>query len=112
MGEKVKFIRPNRLHEANVQAEVYRQLRNNDIKCCLEYRIHCPKYNCIVRADIVIIRDGLITAIIECKSRKSDKKPNYSGRQYKKYKSIGIPVIYCMDFKQAINILDEIQDFI
>jgi len=108
----MKFIKPNRLHESNIQAEAYRQLRNNNIKCCLEYRIYCPEFNCNIQADIVIIKDSLILAIIECKSRKRNKTPNTKGRQYLKYQSLNIPVVYCMDFNEAVNIMDIIKDYI
>ena len=108
----MKFIKPNRLHESNIQAEAYRQLRNNNVKCCLEYSIHCPEFNSNIRADIILIKDNKITAIIECKSRKRNKEPNYKGRQYKKYQSLGLPIIYCMDFSDAINIMSKIKDYI
>lgn len=104
----MKFIKPRRLPEANIQAEVYRQLRNQGIKCCLEYRIYIESMNCHIRADVVIIQDGDIIAIIECKSRKEDGEPNKSGRQYKKYKELGIPFIYCMTFKQVPKIINKI----
>ena len=108
----MKFIPPRRLPEANIQAEAYRQLRNNNIKCCLEYRIYIPDFNSYIRADIAIIKDDEVILLIECKSRKRNKSPNKDGRQYKKYKSLGIPILYCMDFKEAQNILDDISPFL
>lgn len=108
----MQFIPPKRLHESNIQAEAYRQLRNNNIKCCLEYTIHCKEFNSKVRSDIVIIEDGQIILIIECKSRVKKLEPNFKGRQYQKYQSLSIPVIYCMNFTQAKNIADKVMPYL
>ncbi len=92
----LKYEFKKRLPEANIQAEIYSRLRAIDIQCCLEYKIWINSLQASSRADIVIIRDGYIIAIIEVKSRKVGSKPNKNGRQYQKYEAIGIPFIYCM----------------
>ena len=103
----LKFIKPKRLPEANIQAEVYRQLRNKGIKCCLEYRFYIESMNSYIRADVIIIQNDNIVAIIECKSRKKEGNPNKDGRQYQKYRALGIPFIYCMTFKEVPKIVNE-----
>ncbi len=67
--------------------------------------------NCYIRADIVIIQNDEIILIIECKSRKSESEPNKKGRQYKKYKALGVPFLYCMTFKQVPYIINNIIEF-
>ena len=104
----MKFIRPRRLPEANIQAELYRQLRNRDIKCCLEYRIYVKSMDSFIRADVIIIKDSIIICIIECKSRREGSKPNKNGRQYRSYASLGVPFMYCMTFKQVPKMVDEV----
>jgi hypothetical protein len=108
----MKFIPPKRIHESNIQAEVYRRLRNAGIKCFLEYPVYCPKFNSSIRVDVIIIKDNEIKLFIECKSRKRNKEPYKKGQQYLKYKSLNMPLIYCMDFNQAVNILDAIKPYL
>ena len=107
----MRFIRPKRIPEANVQAEIYRLLRNKGIKCCLEYRVEVPEYNNHLRADIAIINGDDIACLVEVKSRKNGKI-NKEGRQYKKYISLGVPVIYCLSFKEVGHCVDEISKLI
>ena len=93
----MKFIKPKRMPEANIQAELYRRLRSYNIPCCLEYRIKLPNGTGYCRADIVVIDgDSNIACIIEVKSRIKKKKPYEAGRQYQNYESLGIPFMYCM----------------
>ena len=97
----MKFIKPKKLPEANIQAELYRQLRNNNIKCCLEYRIRIPEFKRNIRADIVVIKDSRIIVIIEVKSRYGDDEINKDSRQWKCYETLNVPIIYCMNFRQV-----------
>jgi hypothetical protein len=90
-------IENDRINSANVQAELYRRLRARDINCRLEYTYQ----NC--RFDLVVIVDGYIVALTECKNTKTKLFPNKNGRQYKKYSLFGLPLLYCLN-------MDEIDD--
>ena len=70
----MKFVKPKKIPEANIQAEIYHFCRNNNIRVCLEYSYkHC-------RFDIVIINDNDdIVLYIETKSH---KKPNIKNKSY------------------------------
>lgn len=109
MNRTLEFIPPTRLPEANIQAEIYRHLRNRNIKCCLEYRMFCDETKRFLRADVVTITDGRILSIIECKSRDNNFKVNENGRQYQQYKSFDIPVFYCMNFKHVERVANLIE---
>ena len=108
----MRFKKPNKIPEANVQAEIYRLLRNKNIKVCLEYRMECESQGRHIRADIAVIHEGNIICLIECKSRKGSKGVNKQTRQYKAYKSIGVDFIYCLNWheiKDAVNyVVDKI----
>jgi len=67
----MKFYKPKKLREANIQAELYRQLTNIGIKCYLEYPIYkegCGK----LRIDCVVLdnKENEILAAIEVRSYK------------------------------------------
>ncbi len=102
----MKYIKPKKLAEANVQAELYRQLKNNDIDCVLEYAVHVPLLNCGMRIDVIIISKGEIIAAIECKSRGADRTINRRGRQYRKYQTLGVPFFYCMNIDEIPKIVN------
>lgn len=103
------FIKPKHLPEANIQAELYRHLRNDGIKCCLEYRMYVEEFNTFCRADLIIIKGKKIIAIIECKSRDNNFEVNKGGKQFRQYKTFGIPIFYCMNFKHVERTLNLIK---
>lgn len=89
----MKFIRPKRLPEANIQAEFYHRCRLLGLRLCLEYKYeHC-------RFDAVMLdnKDN-IYAIIEFKSRIKPIIGDYNTKQIKKYQQYGIPIIVCLDY--------------
>ena len=66
----MNFIKPKRMPEAVIQAELYRRLRNKGVRICLEYTAKCKiGRSGIVRLDAVIVKDDEVIASIECKSR-------------------------------------------
>lgn len=97
-NKRIKFNPPRVLPEANTQAEIYRQLRNLDIKCCLEFSMKCEQQGRTIRADMAVIKDGYILCLIECKSK--GDAPNEEGQQYDAYDSLGIEFAYCMGWKE------------
>ena len=103
----MKFIRPRRMPEANIQAEIYRGLRNRGVKCCLEYK-HRLNNNKFIRADIAVIKDDQIILFIECKSRKEGAEPFKEGRQYNNYSNSGVDFIYCMNWLEIQNTIKEV----
>ena len=89
------FIKRDRISEANIQAEIYHRLKVCGIPCYLEYKVDKCRF------DIVILKEHEevteIIAIVEVKSKLGDNinKINYNGRQFKKYSSYGLPLLYC-----------------
>jgi len=105
----MKFIRPKKIPEANIQAEIYKNLRDLKIKCCLEYRFKTPLgYH--MRADVAVIKDGFVICFIECKSRKDNRNIYKDGRQYKGYMSTGVETIYCMAWDEIKETIRKIKN--
>lgn len=105
----MKFIAPKRMPEANVQAELYRQLRNKGIRCCLEYKMKTPKGE-NVRVDCVIMdANDFIILLVETKSSKREnKRVNTGTRQYERYEDLGLPFTYCINTKDAEPIVEAV----
>lgn len=104
-NNSMKFIRPNKMPEANIQAEIYRLCRNEGINICLEYTFN----NC--RFDAVIIKNGEIIAIVETKSRKKvNHKRLLKTKQLLKYLSFGIPVILCASWNEIESAFYKIKE--
>jgi len=87
---------------ADLQAECYYRLKLLSIESYLEYR----HKNC--RFDMIIPKGNKIIAIIEFKAYRRSHSNLRSGntKQFKKYSSYGIPVIYCKgkdEIDQTIN---------
>lgn len=103
----MKFIRPKKYAEANVQGEFYHQCKMLGLRFCLEYRYE----NCIF--DAVMINDNDdIYAIVEFKR---EKNYAYTGRykgkltkQLTKYSRYGIPVLVCVGYAGLSATLDKI----
>lgn len=86
-----------RLPESNVQAEFYRQCKDNNINVCLEYKYN----NCRFDA-IVYDRYNFVWFVIEVKNYKNPKlgrKRFKYTKQFKKYSSFHteLLLITCMD---------------
>lgn len=89
----MKFIKPKRIPEANIQAEFYHRCRGLGLRLCLEYKYeHC-------RFDAVMLdNEDNIYAIVEFKSRIKPIIGDYNTKQIKKYQQYGIPIIVCLDY--------------
>ncbi len=104
----MKFVRPKRLPEANIQAELYHELRKANIRCCLEYSMYCEETRSNLRADIITIIGDDIGCIIECKSRGGNFAIDKEGKQYRQYRTFNIPLFYCMKFTHVKMTLESI----
>ena len=92
----MKFIRPKRYAEANVQAEFYHRCRLLKLRLCLEYTCN----NC--RFDAVMIdNNDNIYAIVEFK-RSTKGYVSTKTKQLKKYSKYGVPILICINF-EGIN---------
>ena len=96
--------------EATIQAELYHRLRLLNIDCILEYP-HLAPDNRMARLDCVIVKDRQIVAIVEIKRR--TKGYDYQNtRQFKKYSSFGVPLIYCFGYHQIDETIKKIQEIL
>ena len=101
----MKFTRKrNRISEANIQAELYNRLRLLGIKCYLEYAHENFRF------DMVILNKDDIIGIVEIKSRtRNIGIVNKNTRQYRKYHSYGLPVIYCTNMSEINKSIERIK---
>jgi len=92
----MKFIfDENKISEANIQAELYHELRLLNIPAYLQYRID----DCVFDMIILDKKKENIIAIVEVKSWSKNGKPKINGKQYEKYIAYGLPLIYCGGFE-------------
>lgn len=94
----MKFFEPKRLKEANLQAELYHRLKEIDIPCYLEYPFIDFTNNRRRRADAAIYKNGKIVCLVEMKSRRTPRAPNWKGKQLQAYRTTGVYVISCDNF--------------
>jgi dephospho-CoA kinase len=102
----ITFNIPNRITEANIQAEIYRRLYIENIPCYLEYKHEHSKF------DIVILNQSKTTiiAIIEIKSKIKNINIISCKKQFDKYSRYGLPLIYCNNCSQINNTIESIKD--
>lgn len=100
----MKFIKPRKLAEANIQAELYHRCREMGISCYLEYRVKMGMRTC--RFDVVIMdKFGEIKMIIEVKSYVRDREPNRETKQIKRYSLFGVPVVLITKIEDIENLV-------
>ncbi len=92
---KMKFIKPKRLAENNITAELYHRMRLLNLFCYLEYKVKG-----VGRFDMVVINIDEIICIIEVKSYSTHKPFNFKSKQMERYKSLKIPVLGCGRFEE------------
>jgi hypothetical protein len=101
----MEYVRPTRLPEANIQAEVYRRLKELNIECVLEYKFVKEK----IRADVIVIKDNKIICACEIKSKLYLNRPvNTTTKQFKKYFSLGIPIFYTGRLEKVDELINRI----
>jgi hypothetical protein len=98
----MKFIKPRRLHSANIQAELYSRCQRLGLECYLEY-VHERN-----RFDALIVHQGNIVCIIEVKSYTRDKPANRATKQIDKYSKYGVPVLMLVRMADVDQIINEI----
>lgn len=103
---RLEFQEPKRLPEANILAEFYCQCKASGVHCVLEYTYAHS------RLDAVIVKDGLIVAIVEVKSYSNDRPPNTKTKQFEKYRRFGVPLFWITRVNQVPKVVSEIQDFL
>ena len=107
----MKFKKPDKLPSANIKAEIYRLLKEHDIKCCLDYRV-ATEYGELATFSIVIVKDSLIVCAIIVKSMNNNTGLNVNTSRYKKYKSFGFDLFECTRFSQARTVVDDIVEYL
>lgn len=100
----MQFIRPKRLPEANLQAELYKRLKDIGIGSCLEY--HFKDFR--LRADLIVIKQNEIICACEVKSYRTDREPHLDTKQYQKYLKLNIPIFYLVNLKNLDTIIYKI----
>ena len=99
----MQFIRPRRIPEANIQAEIYKRLKELGIESMLEYRFKEFR----LRADLIVIKNNEVLCACEVKSRVC-KRPMTYGKQFQKYLKLGIPIFYCLNLQEIDKIVEKI----
>ena len=103
----IDFVRPKRLPEANIQAELYNVLKFNKIESILGYRFKEFR----LRADLIVIKNNKIICACEIKSNRDfNKEPNLDTRQFRKYQALGIPIFYCNHMDKIEKVVNLIKD--
>lgn len=104
----MKFIQPKRLPEANVTAELYVRLKQEDISCLLEYKVKGCRF------DVIIIQGDDIVCIVEVKSRskrviKRRLEKGYKYKQVERYETHGVPVLLVYDLDSIESVVSDIK---
>ena len=106
----MQFIQPKRVAEANIQAELYRRLKELSITCYLEYKIKL--INCTtsrrksLRVDLLVLKNNKIVCLIEIKSHRVKREFLSQTKQIQTYLSLGIPFILCDNFNFEESIIE------
>jgi len=101
-GTSMKFKKPDRIAEANIQAEFYHQCKVRGIECYLEYKHEQSRF------DAIITEEEYIRFIVEFKSYKTNKKGKTKTRQLDKYRQYGLPVFLITRMEQIDRVIASI----
>lgn len=102
----------SKIPEANIQAELYYQLKLIKIKSFLE----CVKYKNRIKSkfDVAVLDNSgdNIIAIVEIKSwsnKATSMWSRKSQKQFKKYSEYGLPLLYCCGMQEIDLTIDSIK---
>lgn len=97
---------PERLPEANIQAEFYHLCRLNGIPCILEF--HTPTG----RHDVTVWTPGYthLLCIVECKSLKAGQVFYSDSRQIRRYQQVGVPVYGIPRLEEAEAVFQTVKE--
>lgn len=96
----------NKFNEAIVRCELYHRCREENIDSYPEYIESIDGRKCYF--DLVIVVDEEIICLIECKSRRTTI-PNKNTKQYRKYKKMNLPIIYCINLESVERTISKIK---
>ena len=103
----MKYRKPKKLPSANIKAEIYRLLRDNNIQCCLDYRL-ATEYGELATLSIVVIQDDEIVCAIIVRSMNSNDGLNTNTNRFRKYDSFGIDLFECTRMDQVPSVVDQV----
>ncbi|MCP4110059.1 MAG: hypothetical protein GY749_31815 [Desulfobacteraceae bacterium] len=109
----IKFVKPRRMPEPVIQAEIYRRLRDRKIKCIIGCPIYCEDYEKDLFPDLAILHEGYIVGLVEIKSFRKSKsvsdriinnldEKELQSKQLKRYLLYNLPLYYCTSW-EGIN---------
>ena len=102
MENKIPY--PARTSEFEIQAELFRGLKQSGYDVRGEVKVPCNRETCTkgARFDLVVFKDKQAAVLIEVKSRLTSRghKPIMQTKQYQRYIRFGLPVIYCTNLRQ------------
>ena len=98
-----------RLHEDNIKAELYRQLRNNNVAVVVEYSIPIrgDKVRKKVIPDLLVFNPNTLRPILIVEV-KNTKRLNTNTKQIKRYKKLRIPILVINNYYSVNNAVTEI----
>jgi hypothetical protein len=114
----VNGFKPHR-NEDWIKCELYRRLTDLGFSCypetifTLENSRQRTRRNRDVRlrADLAVCRGETLICLIEIKHRPKTDKPIKKGRQYERYRELGLPFIYCMNEGQIEPTIERLVGF-
>jgi hypothetical protein len=87
-----------------VGMEFYRKCTNKGMHLYVEYRVGTSRF------DAVLVKNNQVILIIEFKNSKK-KVPNPNTRQFQKYTSHGVDVLYVMDMQSVDSAVSVALDY-
>jgi len=104
----LRYEKPDRLPEANIQAELWQALGDRGIHCLLEYTLRG-----VGRFDIALLdlAEEYIVGVVEVKSYKMDRPAKRNTKQIAKYSRLGVEVFMCGHRNQIPAVADKIANY-
>lgn len=103
-------ISSRKLPEANIQAEIYNEIKKIGLFPVLEFKIHGCRIDCAVFKEF---KEYELIAIIEVKSYKYFQEPNINTKQIKKYRErFDVPLIVIGRIEGIPSLINELIELI